>query len=446
MLNLTLEQAARLMGKSSHSHRIVKGASVDSRLTQSGDLFFALPGNRVDGHQFLADAVAKGAVGAVVSDSYHGDSYGMPLIHANDCLKALQDLAKAILQQQNPRVVAVTGSVGKTTTKEMIATILKQKYRTTASPGNSNSQTGLPLVILNAMKGDEEVLVLEMGMTHPGNILNLIEVAAPEIAVITNVSLVHAENFDSLAEIARAKGEILTHPATRIGVVNRDIETFDELMHTGPCRKLSFSVASMESDYYLRENNGHLEIRGVAGDHADIELLTIPGRHNRHNFLAAAVVGRAFDVSWDEIKTASRNFTLPERRLEHVEKHGILFINDSYNAPFIAIKAALEEMPSPKPGCKRVAVLGEMRELGKYSEGLHREIGKFSLDYVDMMFCFGKDCKPICEEWHRQGRGADLFLERTDLVAALRKVVNPGDVVLLKGAKSKELWKVLEEI
>lgn len=446
MKTTTLAQAAELMGIASHSHRPLEGVAVDSRLVKPGDLFFALPGNRTNGHTFLSQAASQGAAAAVVSNTYHGDSFGMPLLHTPDTLIALQELAKNLLKQRNPKIVAITGSVGKTTTKEMVSSILKQKFRTAASPGNSNSQIGLPLAILNHTNGDEEVLVLEMGMTHTGGISKLVAIAPPDLAVITSVFHVHAENFDSLSDIARAKGEILHHPRTQLGIISRDIEDFEELWHTGACDKLSFSVTSEASDYFLRDCGNMLKIGGAVGDIAEVDPLKIPGSHNKHNFLAAVVVARVLGVEWELIKEASTNLELPEKRLQRIERDGILFINDSYNAPFVAVKSALAEMPEPKKGGRRIAVLGEMAELGKLTEEFHRQIGEHSLIHVDRMFCLGGNCKPICEVWQGSGKPADLFMNRADLVGALRKELAPGDVVLLKGSRAKELWKVLDEL
>lgn len=444
--NLILSQAARLMGHDYFGDEIAAGYCVDSRLIKKGDLFFALPGAKADGHHFLQEAAAKHAVAAVVGANYNGESYGLPLIKVKDPLEALQTLAKRVLEHRQVRTVGITGSLGKTTTKDFIATILKEKFRVAASPGNSNSQTGLPLNILNHTKGDEEILVLEMGMTHPGNIAKLVHIAPPEIALITTIDLVHIANFDSLEGIARAKSEILSHPKTKLGIISYDIENYAAIFNTGACSKLSFSVSSSCADYFLEAISDRLHVTEKGGEKIALGTLNTPGKHNQHNFLAAVAVARSLGISWDEIRHAMGACTLPERRLQHIEKLGVLFVNDSYNASMSSVKAALDTLPAPKKGGKRIAVIGSMLELGKYSAECHQKVGEHALQKVDKMLCLGQECSPICDCWSGAGRQVELFMTRADLVEALRKSMQEGDVVLLKGSKAKELWKVIEEI
>lgn len=407
---------------------MVRGIAVDSRNVKPGDLFFALPGDQTDGHAFLSDAAAKGAVGAVVKKDYAGPDYGMALVRCEDCLKALQMLAKTYLKRHRPKVVAVTGSLGKTTTKDFIAQLLQVKYKVSVSPGNSNSQIGLPLTILNHSQDDDEILILEMGMTHPGQILKLIDIAPPTVAVVTTVALVHACNFNSLTDIARAKAEIFMHPDTEIGFYPQESDHGHVLSTSGTCRKVSFSLHSQEAKTILTKP------------------LPVPGEHNRHNFLAAASVARYLGLSLDEIHERMAALHLPERRLQHVEKFGALFINDAYNASEMSMKAALNSLPTPKAGSKRIAVLADMLELGKFSEGCHRAVAQHALDCVDLMLCFGNECRYINECWQQAGRPVVWAPERSEIVKALRTHLQPGDVVLLKGSRGKGVWKVLEEL
>lgn len=424
----------------------IHGISVDSRLVKNGDLFFALPGSQLDGHHFLHEVAAKGGVAAVVSKGYQGEDHGMILIKAEEPLLALQEIARQILALHHPKVIAVTGSVGKTTTKDFIAELLKHKYRVAASPGNSNSQIGLPLSILNHTNGNEEVLVLEMGMTHAGQIQRLIEIAPPDIALITTVALVHANNFNHLSEIGRAKAEIFAHPRTAVGILSRQIENYEELCRIGACKKLSFAVECSDADYSLiNEMQKGLLVKDLTGS-TRLDPLKIPGLHNLHNFLGAVAVARCLKMEWDEINHASKTLTLPERRLEMIEKYGATFINDSYNASEASLKAALESLPDPKPGGKKIAVIGEMLELGKFSDQCHEIVGKFALERVDRLLCLGENCKSIKDVWQAAGRPVELFMERADVVHALKNELQAGDVVLLKGSRAKALWKVLDEI
>lgn len=425
--------------------RDLQGVCVDSRLLKPGDLFCALPGSKVDGHTFLEEVSKKGACAALVDKAYLGPDYGLELIRVDDVLESLQKLAKNLLQTYRCRVVAITGSVGKTTTKDFLTTLLAQKYRIASSPGNSNSQIGIPLSILNHTQGIEEILILEMGMTHFNQLDKLVNIAPPEVALITTTTLVHACNFDNLEEIGLAKSEIFSHPYTRIGILDRNIVNYDQLASIGSCRKLSFSLDNPKADYHMSVENSKMLVKDSQGTET-LNLLAVPGKHNCHNFLAAAAVARQMGMSWQEINEGIPSLKLPERRLQIIEKKGALFVNDSYNANELSVKAALASLPAPQKGGKKIAVLGEMLELGKYSEKCHREVGKAALEYVDLMLCFGKESKPIKDIWKEAGRPAEWALERKDVVEILKKVLQPGDVVLLKGSRSKQTWLVLDEI
>lgn len=423
----------------------IAGVAVDTRLLKRGDVFFALPGANTDGHQFIEAAAEAGAVAAVVSEMYNGDNFGLILVKVPCPLQGLQYLAHRLVAESTAIVVAITGSVGKTTTKEFTASLLKHKYKVASTPGNSNSQIGIPLTLLNHTDGTEEVLVLEMGMTESGHISRLIEIAPPDVAIITAVELVHACNFESLEGIARAKAEILCHPKTKVGIVARDIEHFGEISRFGTCRKVTFSVGSNCVDYTLKEQNG--EVKVFHGNESIcLGRVNFPGKHNLHNLLAAVVCANQLGLSFQQIKEGVKTLQLPERRLEMHEKLGALFVNDSYNASAVSVKAALETLPQPAQGAKKIAVLGAMKELGAFSEKCHREVAVKALNHVEVMLCLGNECVPIIEEWRKAGKTAELFQERSELVAALKQQIREGDVVLLKGSRSNCLWKVLEEI
>lgn len=447
MRSMTLAQVAEILNNDrSFPPYPIQKFCIDSRSINGGELFFALKGERVDGHHFLQEISQKGALAAVVSQDYRGESYGLHLIPVPDPLRALQDLAQTVLAKSGARVVAITGSLGKTSTKEFTKHLLSTKYRVAASPGNSNSQVGVPLAILNESAGDEEIFVIEMGMTLPGHIARLVQIAPPEVAVLTNVALVHACSFDSIEDIAAAKAEIFSHPYTRVGIINRDIVNFENVYRVGLSRKISFSITHPEADYSLDQ----LQIDVL---HANLEKLNIqlnplpvPGKHNAHNILAAIAVARYFNVSWAEINAAILTMTLPDRRLQFVTHQGIVFLNDSYNAAEVSVKAALETLPQPEESGRKIAVIGSMLELGKFSDDCHRRVGEFALKHVECMYCLGEECLPIYEVWKNAKRPVHFFKDRADLITRLRDDLKACDVVLLKGSRSKELWKVLEEI
>lgn len=444
MRNLSIQEAFSLSGSRLPLIQAFQGVCVDSRQVKPGTVFFALEGDRTDGHHFLGEAAAKGACAAIVSKRYSGDSYGMALLPVDNVLACLQEGAKALLARQPVKVVGVTGSVGKTTTKDFIATLLEGRFKVSKSPGNSNSQVGVPMTIWNQMTGDEDVLVLEMGMTHPGNLSQLIAIAPPSIAVITTVALVHAGNFSSLEEIVKAKGEILAHPKTAIGIIPHDIPHEDILRQIGSSKKQTFSMQSTNADFVLRAFHDYFTLFH-GSEEIVMEKLPFLGQHNYHNFLAAAAVARNLGLSWSEVHKRAGELKLPNLRMQSIEKKGIHFVNDSYNACAVSVKAALKSLPAPQRGGRKIAVIGQMLELGAFSAQCHQEVGKCALDHVEEMFCLGAECRYIVEEWQAAGRPVSFYADRNALLEELKKALKPGDVVLVKGSRSNELWNIIEE-
>lgn len=415
-------EIGRFFGLAEYPSISFKKVCVDSRYVEPGDIFFALPGEKVDGHIFLEEVKQRGAVAAVVRRDYK-TSCELPMLPVDNTLEALQLLASSALKKRSTKVIAITGSVGKTTTKEMIGTLLEQRFNTVRSPRNYNSQIGLPLTILNHTTGDEDYLVQEMGMTGAGQITGLIKIAPPTIAVLTHIALVHAAFFSSLQEIARAKAEIFLHPATKIGFFPETIACRDVIEYQGCCVKAPVSMT-----------------------HNRYPLLPFPGDHLRQNFILAAAVARECGLSEEEIIQRIPFLQLPEKRQERIEREGITFINDSYNASVPSVVAAFKALPAPKMNGKRIAVIGEMLELGRFSEDCHREVAESALDHVDLMLCLGEGCQPIVDCWKSKGRPVHYFDDRAALVVQLKKMAASGDVVLLKGSNGKQLWKVLDEV
>jgi UDP-N-acetylmuramoyl-tripeptide--D-alanyl-D-alanine ligase len=446
MRSMSLAEMMRILNCAGPSSAAkIQGYCIDSRLLKPGELFFALKGERVDGHDYLAEVKIKGALAAVVSKTYRGNIEGLPLLVVEDPFHAFQELARVALLHHPTRIVAITGSIGKTSTKEFTKTLLETKYRVAASPGNSNSQLGLPLSILNHTTGEEEILIFEMGMTAPGQLSRLIQIAPPEVAVITTVALVHACNFESLEDISWAKGEIFSHSRTRLGILHHDMINFENICRVGPCRKISFSTTSDKADYGL-DPTFHLIESRLEKQTMPLGKLPVPGKHHVHNLLAALAAARYFNISWEEIKQSLSNLILPERRMQFVRHQDVLFLNDSYNASELSVKAALETLPQPEGKGRKMAVIGSMLELGKFSRECHHRVGEFALNYVERLYCLGEECLPIYDVWTKANRHVQLFNNRADLVACLRQDLRPADVVLLKGSRSKELWKVLEEL
>ena len=433
---------AKLLGLQHANQVLVQGIAIDSRKILPGDLFFALPGNKVDGHAFLQEAVSKGAVGAIVHESYQDVSLKLPVLRVPDVLVALQDLARKTLAKRSSKVIAITGSLGKTTTKDFASALLATRYKVFSSPLSYNSQATVPLSILMA-EGTEEYLILEMGMTHAGNIENLISIAPPSIALITTVAIQHASNFsDGLLGIGREKAMIFTHPKTELGLLHHDIPHYDEVISAGMCPKKTFSMHSQEAHYFLEKTSqgARIHVKGEEPYEIDLDL---PLKVHYQNFLAATALARSLDVPWHLIREVAPFLKLPSMRFEQVEKQGILFINDAYNANPDSMKAALESLPTAKPGGKVIAVLSEMDALGAYTKEGHAQVAEMALLHADHLLCLGAHCKIMCTIWNRAQMPAELFECRSSLASVLKQLAKPGDVVLLKGARAYALDTLL---
>lgn len=389
----------------------INGFAVDSRTMEPGQVFVALPGAKTDGHHFLQETKEKGAVGAIVNKHYRGDSYGLPLLYVDSPIEALQELARHLIRKRTrQKVVGITGSVGKTTAKDFTSILLGGQFSVAKSLGNRNSQIGLPLTIVNDTDGSEDALVLEMSMSQKGEIETLVSIAPPEVCLITLVSAVHICYFEDERGIAEAKGEILGHSKTKLAILPHDSPHFGFLKSIGTCKKISFSEKSPEADYFLSTEGNRLRIIHRKKIH-EMGPLTVPGIHNRYNFLAAAAIAHSLGVSWDVIRERVPSLILPPQRLQRTMKEGIVFINDSYNAGVLSMKAALDSLPQPGKEGRRIAVFGEMLELGKLTESSHREIGQYALDKVDMAFCVGNGCSALVDVWKKNKKNCRVLCE-----------------------------------
>jgi UDP-N-acetylmuramoyl-tripeptide--D-alanyl-D-alanine ligase len=374
----------------------------DSRVVKEGDLFVAIKGENVDGHDFVEEAFLKGASYAIVERPL---SLPFPLYVVKSSIKALQALAKAKLEEKRPKIIGITGSFGKTTTKEFLAHLLSKKYRVAKSFGNYNSKIGLPLTILNDFK-DEEILILEMGMTEGGHIDELVQIAPPDIALITSVSLVHACNFDSIEGIAKAKSEIFSHPKTKERVCHESTLSFEEIRKWNP----SSYGGSLPSSLPF---------------------------HLQQNALAAKKIATLLEVDPDLIEEGLSQLTVLEGRGNLVEKSSVFFYNDTYNASEVSMLAALNELE--KKSGRKVAVLGEMLELGKFSLSAHENVLKKALSVADCVMCLGKEWTPFSSILKER-----LFLTLEELTLFLKKELRPKDHVLLKGSNGNKLWRILD--
>lgn len=419
-----LKEIGTYFGKRLSNDDVVVHVAFDSRQVQRGSLFFALKGEKVDGHQFLEEAFDKGAIAAVVSDGYQGENCGLILIRVPDVLRALQDLAQMVLSEKSPLIIGVTGTVGKTTTKEFLATILSNKFRVMKTLGSMNSQVSLPAALLN-WEGQEEILVLEMGMSQEGELARLVEIAPPHLGVLTKVTLAHSAFFESIDAIAAAKCELFGSKNMKRGFFHLETEDFSAVR-----------ALDLTKTWFHRE-----DLR------ADVTLSDITSpfeeTHFQENFLAAASVAFHLGMTREEIEAGSKKLVAAKSRFQKIQRGGALFIDDSYNASPEAVKMALSNLPDGK---RKIAFLGGMKELGTFEESSHREVAEHALPLLDYLICIGKECLPMVDVFKKGGKTVEYFEEKKLAVKRLKELVEEGDVILLKGSNSLKLWTALEEL
>lgn len=392
----------------------------DSRLAKKGSCFFALSGEKTDGIKYLADVAKQGAFAAVVPKDYQGDDFGLILLKVDDVLEAMQHIAKEALKERATKVIGVTGSVGKTTTRHFLTQLLSLKYKVGYPPQNYNSQRTMPLVILNA-DGDEDFLVLEMAMDLPNEIKKLVQIAPTDYAILTAVTLAHYFDkdspFKSLDEVAKHKAMIFCEK-TEFGVVHQESALFKEVQEAVLCETAVYPTP-LDFEFPFKET--HL----CEGLSAAIEMALYLG------------------VSEKKIRKALPGIKTFERRFQKIKRDGITFINDTYNASPISVVAALKNLPETKKG-RKIAVLGTMGGLGEFSRGAHLQVGREALKHVDEVLCIGEECKPIVDLFKREGKKATLFADKEAIKKALKEVSDEDDVVLLKGSNYLKLWELIE--
>jgi UDP-N-acetylmuramoyl-tripeptide--D-alanyl-D-alanine ligase len=411
----------------------------DSRQVVQGGVFFALRGAEMDGHRFVDDAIKRGATAVVVERRMNVPT-GIAEVRVPDTWAALFALASYTLGHVTPLVVAVTGSNGKTSTKEMIAAILGKRFNVLRTSGNLNTETGVPLTML-ALQPHHSALVLEMGMQRPGDIARLVALARPAIGVITNIGTVHMEFFESREALARSKGEMvsgLTEHGTAI--LNADDQFFPMLVAMTTARVRSFGVVAgdFRADGYraLEGGGGQFSVRGV-----EVKL-GLEGRHQAVNAVAALATGVTAGVTLEEGAAALANVAVEHRLQELPSPGGYSIVDDAYNASPESMIAAFEALAeSPRRG-RLLAVLGQMGELGAVSEESHRSVGRRAAEVFDAVCVLdGERARLLAES-----AGAELVATRPAARDWVRRNAREGDRVLVKGSHSTHLDEVVREL
>ncbi len=440
--------AASAIGPIDLHEEIAEGYSIDSRTLAPGELFFAVKGERLDGHDYVAAALERGAVAAVVQKSdlprYRDRAR---LLAVDDTLVALQTLASAVRRVWGKPLVGVTGSAGKTTTKEAIAHVLATRFRVLKSEGNFNNHFGLPLMLLK-LEPEHDVAVIEMGMSHAGEIRALAKIARPEIGVVTNVAPVHLEFFDSIAGIARAKYELIESlPATGAAVLNADDEYVSQFGRDFKGKVITYGTRATAD---VRAEN--VLARGAQGSEFDVVLaggrehacLPLVGEHNILNALAAVAVGVGRGLKPSEAVAALATLAPPDKRGQVLQLGNITVINDCYNSNPKALNAMVDALAAMKAG-RRIVVAGEMLELGPAGEQLHRAAGKHIAEKkIDALVGVRGLAQTMVDGARREGMQAEFVATPEEAGEWLAREARDGDVVLLKASRGVKLEKALE--
>ena len=438
-----------------------KDYSIDTRTIKQGNTYIGIKGESFDGNKFWEDAFNNGAETVIIDKIEieeekikNYEAKNKNIIMVDDTIIALGKMAvlKRYLYGDKLKVIGVTGSVGKTSTKDIIANVMSQKYKTLKTQGNNNNSIGLPLTILKLQ--DEEIAVIEMGMNHFGEISYLSKIAKPDIAVITNIGTSHIGNLGSRENILKAKLEILDGMSNKRIVINNDndllhkwkIENKEDIeIHTfginndSETKAEDISLKADSSEFTCKYNDEEIKIE-----------VPVSGEHFILNALCGLSFGKLFGLSNEEIKKGISTFRLTAKRMEIIKlKNDVTLINDAYNASYESMKASILSLKNMN-GNRKIAVLGDMFELGSFSEKLHRDVGiEVVKNKIDKLFVIGDNAKFIAEEAINQGydkENVSYYTDRETLIKELKKFLQDGDVALIKASNGMKLFEVADAI
>ena len=432
---------------------VASGYSIDSRTVGHGELFFAVRGERLDGHDFVAGAMERGALAAVVSRARVAELpdsvLARPLLITEDPLIALQALAAHVRRRWGKRVVAITGSAGKTTTKEAVAVALGAKFNVLKSRGNLNNGFGLPLELLR-LEPEHDIAVIEMGMNHSGEIAMLSRIATPDWGVVTNVGTAHVENFSGgQAGIARAKFELVEAlPAGGVAFLNCDDAYVSQFGRDFPGRVVYFGAGPCADPQTVAasEDAAGLHIKFRAGERKGSMTLQLLGTHNASNAMAGLAVALEAGVALDDAVAALSTLTAGDKRGQVIEIGGATILNDSYNSNPEALRSMIRTLAG-RPAQRRILVAGEMLELGEQGIALHAICGRAAAE-ADLDLVAGVQGNAVHLAAAACASGvASLFLPNAEEAGSwLIQTLRPGDVVLVKGSRGVHLERAIEKL
>lgn len=447
----------------------ISGVQTDSRRIEKNNLFIPIKGERVDGHTFIPAVFAQGALATLTEHPLEDDKN--PYILVSSCLTALKEIAAYYRSQLTIPIIGITGSVGKTSTKEMIASVLSVKYRVLKTAGNFNNEIGLPLTILRIQK-EHQAAVVEMGISEFGEMHRLGAIAKPDLCVITNIGTCHLENLGDRDGVLRAKTEVFDHLAAGAPVfLNGDDDKLAAIQQAGGTKPIFYGTA--QQDIFVDQ----VENLGLFGSRAMLHTpkgsmkirIPIPGSHSLYNAMAAAGVGLALGLTLEEVRQGLANAKTIQGRSNLIEANGLLIIDDCYNANPMSMKASLDVLKSAKG--RTIAVLGDMGELGEHEKQLHYEVGAYAAKAgVDVLFCVGtlsqemaRGAREYVQDAALQARGEQecvqkpalqapgevktqiySYLTREEMMPQLQGIVKEGDTVLVKASHFMEFSQVVQ--
>ena len=412
----------------------------DTRIIQKGDMYVAIKGEKFDGNDFYKDAINKGAVACLMSKE--PDEKIGSIVLVENTVKAIQQIAAYKRSQVDIPVVAVTGSVGKTSTKDIVAAVMSQKYKVLKTQGNLNNDIGLPFTLLRLH--DENAIVVEMGMNHFGEISLLTSIAKPTLAIITNIGTAHIGNLGSRENILKAKLEILEGLQGNSVIINNDNDLLSDWAEKNKEKYniITYGINNKNSKYVAEDIYSYEDRSEYRIDGKEV-VVPVGGEHFVLNSLCAIAVGRYFDIPMAKITEGISGFELTKGRMEiEKAKCGASIINDTYNANYDSMKAAIEYLEKIE-GKRKIAVLGDMKELGEYSESLHRKVGEEVKD-IDILITIGELAK--CIEETADVREMLHFDNNESALEYLKKIMKKDDIILLKASNSMKFGDIAKEL
>lgn len=455
MMRKTIEQIANIIKVENNieafKERMVYGVAIDSRKAVAGQLFVPFKGENTDGHQYVKQALEQGAGAALWQKDRPNPPADLPVLVVEDTLKALQQLAKAYREELDVKVIGITGSNGKTTTKDMTASLLSLKFKVQKTEGNFNNHIGLPLTILS-LDQETEAAVIEMGMSSKGEIDLLTKIASPDIAIITNIGESHLQDLGSREAIAEAKLEIINGlAADGILIYHGDEPLLQEALQETEVQTKTFGFAESNDLYPINidtlQDGSRFKINGAPGTEF---FLPIIGRHNVLNAMAAMLAAREMGIDFEAMKTGLSSVELTKMRMEMIDGiKGTKLINDAYNASPTSMKAAIE-LAERMPGFQRkILVLGDMLELGLDEELFHYQVGQtVSGEAIDYLFTIGRLGQFIAAG-AKNSLGEDrifAFNDKQELIDKLESLLESGDLVVVKASRGVRLEEVIEAL